>query len=187
MSIECPVSKAGPEVMDSVQKGALQGFQQELFQPGCYSITQASDSKAEKPSDKGVRQKKIDAALDDCGKAMADILKIRGRLDMVSLAGNVMFSLMDRVYAAQGKEGIHKLIDIINRNLSPNYKLTIDDGPEILKESQHNDTNQPSNLDYVAKVKMQNAKGEIEGTGVLFINERKAKQKPSAPEGMNQA
>lgn len=107
--------------------------------------------------------------LDRAGKAMAGLILDKGRMDMQSQEGELMFLMAYQAYGKEGAAGVQKLIDAINKNLGGDFKLEMKDDPAFTKRviEQFNKSGQTP-PEFVSRIELKDKSDRPRGD-VLFM------------------
>lgn len=107
--------------------------------------------------------------LERAGRAMAGLILDKGRMDMASEEGQLMFLMAFQAYGKEGAAGVQKLIDAVNKNLGGEFKVEMRDDPALTKRiiDQFNKTGQVP-PDFVSRIELKDKSGRPRGD-VLFM------------------
>ncbi len=148
---------------------ALAGFQREaLF---TQAVAGPRDKPAGKPTDaQSVGDKPVDPRIDTLGELFANSLLDAGRLEMRSPTGEELFVSLFQQYDQNKEKGVQQLIDSINQHLGGEFKLSMQDDPELTKKwvDQANQSN-TTPPDFVRLITMTDAQGRPRGD-LLFLH-----------------
>lgn len=107
--------------------------------------------------------------LDLAGKAMAGLILNKGRMDMQSQEGEMMFLMAHQAYGKEGAAGVQKLIDAVNKNLGGDFKVEMKTDPALTKRiiEQFNKIGETP-PEFVGNIELKDKSGRPRGD-VLFL------------------
>jgi len=107
--------------------------------------------------------------LERAGKAMAGLILDKGRMDMESQEGQLMFLMAFQAYGKEGAAGVQKLLDAVNKNLGGEFKVEMKNDPALTKQiiEQYNKTGQVA-PEFVGSIELKDKSGRPRGD-VLFL------------------
>ncbi|MBX9941596.1 MAG: hypothetical protein K2Y32_20195 [Candidatus Obscuribacterales bacterium] len=107
--------------------------------------------------------------LERAGKAMAGLILDKGRMDMLSQEGELMFLMAYQAYGKEGQAGVQKLMDAINKNLGGDFKLEMRNDPALTKKVIEEFTKKGETPpDFVGNIELKDKSGRPRGD-VLFL------------------
>ena len=115
------------------------------------------------------------------GKAFADIMLNKGRLEMDSPEGQLLFLSLHQAYSEAGEKGVKQIVDAINKNMNGEFEMSIVNDPvltERVNESFKSRGETPP--EYIRRLDMKDSKGRDRG-GMILLHGAPDKEAPGTP------